>query len=101
MYFDVSRIHSLININTSEKLVCAFGQHKEVNAESDWIVLIVLPHTAEAAACCYTSLIKDSCWTYVKSLACFLHYSHSLLITLVAGTCYQQQICYPLDGRLI
>ena len=63
MYINVSLIHSLININTSDKLDCAFGQHKVVNAESDWIVLMVLPHTAEAAAFCYTALIKDRFWT--------------------------------------
>ena len=35
----------------SDKVVCAIGQNKEVDAGFVWIVLIVLPHTAEAASC--------------------------------------------------
>ena len=52
----------LININMSDKVVCAIGQHKEVNAEFVWIVLSLWPHTAEVAAFFYTTLIKVSCW---------------------------------------
>ena len=52
----------LININMSDKVVCAIGHHKEVNAEFVWIVLSLLPHTAEVAAFFYTAPIKVSCW---------------------------------------
>ena len=63
MYINVYGMIYLININISDKVVCAIGHHKEVNAEIFWIVLIVFPHTSEVAACCYTALIKVSCGT--------------------------------------
>ena len=62
MYIDVYFIFSMININMSDKVVCAIVHHKEVDAEFVWLVLILFPHTVEAAAYCYTALIKVSCW---------------------------------------
>ena len=46
----------------SDEVVYAIGQYKEVDMEFVWIVLIVLPHTSDAAVCSYTALIKGSCW---------------------------------------
>ena len=62
MYINVYRIISLITINMSDEVVYAIGQYKEVDMEFVWIVLIVLPHTSDAAVCSYTALIKGSCW---------------------------------------